>query len=258
MIPGYLADRTHGTYSQNRYLGVYPDQLTAAKAIATAVGCTIGALRKRSQDRTTAAEQIDRFRVLYTAYDGELPGDLQHGAQMRILHADMVTTHPLLWSFIVRGKEGPWQAQLIKLAIGAFRSRAGTRGADNFMRILGSDLESASAHAAIFHGLLAGAATNLCDVDRSLWTHEVNAGVSHHSGWIPLLRYYKVLRFASVRDRARHRLCFGDSSRKYMVNAYDQSVHLELYQRTARICVLLRAMPIPMSLDDWSTGNTMW
>lgn len=251
-----------------RYLGMFPDQMTAAKAIADAAGCTLKDLKKASSTRTSASEQLDRVRVLLKVYKGELPGDLESAAQCRNSYADLCLAHPLLWSFVLRGKEGPWQSALLRTARVAFGvneafeevgATASTESACcQFTNLLSPDEVVASRAAHDFHELLATSAEELDGVDRSVWTEQVSSTVAHHSGWLALLRFYKVLDKAGPNSAAP--LCFRvdgpiGTRTEYTTVPYDAQIHLGLYVSTARIVDMLRLIPLPTSLRDWSASD---
>lgn len=251
-----------------RYLGMFPDQMTAAKAIADAAGCTLKDLKKASSTRTSASEQLDRVRVLLKVYEGEMPGDLESAAHCRNYYADLCLAHPLLWSFVLRGKEGPWQSALLRTARVAFGvneafeeagATASTAAACcQFTNLLSPDEVVASRAAHDFHELLATSAEELDGVDRSVWTEQVSSTVAHHSGWLALLRFYKVLDKAGPNSAAP--LCFRvdgpiGTRTEYTTVPYDAQIHLGLYVSTARIVDMLRLIPLPTSLRDWSASD---
>jgi hypothetical protein len=258
----------HGRVDQStRYLGMFPDQISAARAIADAIGCTLKDIKKPSCTRTSPSEQLDRVRVLLKVYQSELPGDLESAAQLRNSHADLVIAHPLLWSFVLRGKEGPWQSALLRTARVAFGVNEAWREdgamASNetaccqFTDLLSPDEAVASHAARDFHELLVMSAVDLHGVDRSVWTGQVSSNVAHHSGWMSLLRFYKVLDKAGPNTTA---LCFrvdGPTAARtdYITVPYDAQIHLELYVSTARIVDMLRLIPLPTSLRDWSARD---
>ena len=214
------------------------------------------------QAGTSPVEQLNRIRVLFKVYDGELPGDLASAAQYRSSYADLWHSHPLLWSFVLRGKEGPWHDALLRTARDAFGASGASMLHRNeaaccqFTDLLNPDATVASRAAQDFHELLATAAGKMDGVDRSVWTAQVSANVAHHSGWVALLRFYKVLDTAS--DKAAAPLSFrvggapAMRSDYYRMLPYKNKVHLELYVSTARIVELLRMIPLPTSLRDWS------
>ena len=251
-----------------RYLGMFPDQMTAAKAIADAAGCTLKDLKKASSTRTSASEQLDRVRVLLKVYEGEMPGDLESAAHCRNYYADLCLAHPLLWSFVLRGKEGPWQSALLRTARVAFGVNGAFEGAGatastaaaccQFTNLLSPDEVVASRAAHDFHELLATSAEKLDGVDRSVWTEQVSSTVAHHSGWLALLRFYKVLDKAGPNSAAP--LCFRvdgpiGTRTEYTTVPYDAQIHLGLYVSTARIVDMLRLIPLPTSLRDWSASD---
>jgi hypothetical protein len=251
-----------------RYLGMFPDQMTAAKAIADAAGCTLKDITKPSNKRTSASEQLDRVRVLLKVYKDELPGDLESAAQSRNSYADLCLAHPLLWSFVLRGKEGPWQSALLRTARVAFgvteafeaygAIASNEAACCQFTDLLSPDEAVASRAAHDFHELLATSAEELDGVDRSVWTEQVSSNVAHHSGWLALLRFYKVLDRAPPNSAAP--LCFrvdGPPATRtdYTTVPYDAKIHLGLYVSTARIVDMLRVIPLPTSLRDWSASD---
>jgi hypothetical protein len=232
---------------------MFPDQMTAARAIADAIGCALKDIKKPASKRTSPSEQLDRVRVLLKVYKDELPGDLESAAQCRNSYADLCLAHPLLWSFVLRGKEGPWQSVLLKIArvaFGATRQHASNAAACcQFTDLLNPDVAVASRVAQDFHELLATSAEELDGVDRSVWTEQVSSNVAHHSGWLALLRFYKVLDKAGPNTVAP--LCFRADGTAYTTVPYDAQIHLGLYVSTARIVDMLRLIPLPTSLRDW-------
>jgi hypothetical protein len=207
------------------------------------------------------------MHVLFKVYNGEIPGDLQSAASCRTGYADLWLSHPLLWSFVIRGKEGPWQDALLRSArdafgatkhfgaIGAIGAACNPAACCQFTNLLSPDMAVASRAANDFHTLLTTAARSLDRVDRSVWTEQVSATVAYHSGWMALLRFYKVLDTACA-DTVTP-LCFrvdGPSATRYDYTTvpYDAMVHLSLYVSTARIVDLLHKLPLPTSLFDWS------
>lgn len=243
---------------------MFPDQMSAARAIADATGCALKDIKKPANQRTSPSEQLDRVRVLLKVYKGELPGDLESAALCRHSYADLCLAHPLLWSFVLRGKEGPWQSVLLKIARVAFGANdafeeewavaSNAAACCQFTDLLSPDVAVASRVAQDFHELLTMSAEELDGVDRSVWTEQVSSNVAHHSGWLALLRFYKVLDKAGPNTASP--LCFradgpAATRTEYTTVPYDAQIHLGLYVSTARIVDMLRLIPLPTSLRDW-------
>ena len=125
------------------------------------------------------------------------------------------------------------------------------------------------------------------NVDRSFWTKHVHKGVTHHSGWLPLLQRMHILTKAGNRmrrDRAYQppmlhrrfgrylsplttaRTAYATSGggmawyrgalalhadSKYRLAPFKNHIHTPVFATMAKIHNILIGSPVPRSLDEW-------
>jgi hypothetical protein len=85
----------------------------------------------------------------------------------------------------------------------------------------------------------------ICRHDRSFWMSEVNRGVSHHSGWLPLL-----LRGGFLKKCKRGKLQFSGSGR-YSVVPFKKS-HVGVLRSMGTMCAIVQGHSVPRTLAEWA------
>ena len=119
---------------------------------------------------------------------------------------------------------------------------------------LGSDVEREAAGAARqAHAIMAAACRSMVGVDRQVWVANTGRGTSFHMGWLPMMAEdaYGVLRTATPADRRAQRLALGLMGKKYVVLAFDPTVHTERFRQAHRVAALLHAEGVPRTLRQW-------
>ena len=192
------------------YLGRFETEAEAAAAAAEAVGQTVEALL--IPNRLVAA-----FRAVSSAYvnASALPGDLEAAIAVAQAHRCMFKALPALEVWSLQGKYLPFKEALHRAWINQGRpahevadvylpesqcpgvpEQSAAASKDGSAR-QGQILKSVAAEAGsgrVLWAILREAAAEMAGQDMSTWLRNCGAKVSHHSGFIALLIFLKVIR----------------------------------------------------------------
>ena len=231
-------------HGRGGFLGSFAEQRDAAAAYAEATG----RLERKPKGAATDLEaQAARFVALLHVYQAEVPGDLETAVSERVRCPALAHLAPLLQQVSLRGKEGPWKAALRQVWL-ASPGSSGSAGPP--LLALGSAVQAEAEPAArLAHAILADACRAMVGVDRDPWISNLGRSVSHHSGWLPLMASYGVLREASGRDRAR--LALGKMGKFYSVVPFSRDVHVPRFRHAHLVATLLNVEGAPRTLSEW-------
>jgi len=166
------------------YLGVFRTELLAAKAVARHLGVPVVELQK-SPASYFLRDVVLRFRAtrIYWAPGVFIPPDLEAAVQHQTVSKAMYNAEAAYEILSVQGKYGPWKHALFKAWTA--NGRPSSRGlppqarADNVVAVLRSACEFMHGH-------------NL-----TAWVQHCGRGVTHHSGFVPMLLRMQVIRRAA-------------------------------------------------------------
>ena len=227
-------------WGRGGWLGTFETEAEAKAAILAAGGT---AASRPSSQQVDLTEHVARITVMLRIYDDgrAMPGDLASAIRHRIECPAFSQNAPFLQQLSLRGKDGPWKA--------ALREAWWLAGSPTLMAMGSSVPAEAQRAAQAAHSILAQAARAMVGVERTEWARNLGRGVSHHHGWLAMLRAYSVLRVAT--PGATNTIKLGCQGVRYVVVPFSVSVHMQKFQQAHRMAVLLDMVGAPRTLDEW-------
>jgi hypothetical protein len=191
-------------------------------------------------------ELKDLFQYLYKQFNKNLPyvpADWACGILERQRHPEFRRETPFLYSIALRGKEHPWKTICYQL----WASR--TFNEKQMMAKLSEDDDSlASPAARAYHRLLKDAIMGMRKVDRTKWKLTTSRHVCHHSGWIPLMNFFRML--SQDTGVPGFKVSFQGVA-EYTIVPYDEKVHLNKFRSAHRAQSVLNSFPVMETFSDW-------
>ena len=111
-----------------------------------------------------------------------------------------------------------------------------------------------SSRAALLLRALSQACRLMANVDYKDWVNHWGRGVTHHSGFIPMLLRLQVIRKSAARDRGS--LCLGLGSSSYRLASRAQSTRLGAWVAASDVIAqVLEANSTPRTLEESGTSG---
>ena len=209
-------------------------ELAAANSVVSELGLgSVAELRKSRAERCNAKIMVDRFTVFADLLRDRYPEDLVSAYHHAEKSALMFRNNPALEVLSLQGKYGCWKD--------ALHITWHTSYGDG-SRVLGvRDI----------YLVLEGALRRLHQVNTHIWSINCGRGVSHHSGFIPMLLRIGVL--SRTRGVSRNALILGSlQSTYYLVPcAMESRVRSHLLQLLVASAAIFKPAPAPTTCQEW-------
>lgn len=187
----------------------------------------------------------DRFKALRSVFgDKHLPGDLSAAICFAKNHQamSMCKCEPALELLSVQGKYGPWKDSLLIAWRDEVRESRSARCSWQ------GDIHNRSDR--LLH-VLARACQLMAATDYRVWVQCCGRGVTHHSGFIPLLLRLKVLRRGTSTQGSKS-LRLGVNGTRYCLCNEARRTKLKEYIHAAdKLRLALSCIAVPRSLEDY-------
>ncbi len=196
-IKRWVAQELDGT---RKHLASGPTPALVVKALR-ASGKEL-TLRPKTK-RVDLDDQVRRVKVFLKVYAKMWPADLESSLVRRRMDPGMRFQAPMLYQVSLRGKEGPWHEALGR----AWMQTRETcpRACEAIAALTSHEDAECIAGASIVHRVLREALVAMQGVRRDDWIVNTGHNVSHHSGWLPLMQDYGMLRAARTAVGSRPR-----------------------------------------------------
>ena len=191
----------------------------------------------------TPASLATRLLAVQEVYDYtfDLPADLASACQQRRQASSLFDEEPALELLSVQGKYGPWKTALLMAWCQTSRRRTSRQKTSRC---------GVSSRAALLLRALSQACRLMANVDYKDWVNHWGRGVTHHSGFIPMLLRLQVIRKSAARDRGS--LCLGLGSSSYRLASRAQSTRLGAWVVASDVIAqVLEANSTPRTLEEY-------
>ena len=170
----------------HEYLGLFSDHSEAVAKLQSHSRQTRANLRKTRQ-RKSWSQPVERFAELYATFKAFLPGDLAYSVRFFHQHQRMFDEEPLLEIFYLQGKIGPWKEALHSAWEEAGGGRPDVRAA-NAPKDLIEEFERNRSRATAALDVLKRACKKLAGLTFPAWSASTGRNNQFHSGWFVLLQ----------------------------------------------------------------------
>ena len=210
------------------------------RQVAKALRVTVAALRMPSCTPASLATRLLAVQEVYD-YTFDLPADLASACQQRRQASSLFDEEPALELLSVQGKYGPWKTALLMAWCQTSRRRTSRQKTSRC---------GVSSRAALLLRALSQACRLMANVDYKDWVNHWGRGVTHHSGFIPMLLRLQVIRKSAARDRGS--LCLGLGSSSYRLASRAQSTRLGAWVAASDVIAqVLEANSTPRTLEEY-------
>lgn len=232
----------------NKYFGRFTSQKQAVAALPKHK-----AQSKTRSKRESGAVTRKRFMVLKRIFKTFRPADVVHMATFRCSNPVFCRSPGPLGVAATLGKEASWRGAVLK----AWSKTPAEKRLQMCLMAHGDaknkQVQEATQAA---HQALVNACCAMVDVkieERQYWSKHVNRGVTHHSGWLPLMLRAKILSKTRAEEEAEGCLIFA-SDAKYKIVPFNASIHVRSLGLLAEMQQRLVSIKTPTSLNKWIAG----
>ena len=191
-----------------------------------------------------AAQEIEIFKRTYPLFSDWVPSDLRHVKEVMMDSSNsIIWFFPLIFAIFLRGKEYAFRDALLKW----FSSLTAAQQ-QVLNQVCSHDPQRSLIACRSIHRGLKIILNVMVHEDRTWFNINLNANVSHHSGWIPLLLQCKILKKCCETEKGA--MNFGSLTTNYCMQPLSPTIqkHLkELYKNQ----MFLNAFDVCESFEDY-------
>jgi len=210
------------------------------RQVAKALRVTVASLRMPSCRPASLAALLRAVQDVYN-FTFDLPADLAAAVQQRRQAGSLFDEEPALELLSVQGKYGPWKTALHI----AWCQTSGRR-----MSRQETSKRGVSHRVALLFRALSHACRLMANLDYKVWVNHWGRGVTHHSGFIPMLMRLRVIHKSGAKGRGS--LCLGLGTGSYRLASSARLTRLGAWVAASDVIAqVLEANSTPRTLEDY-------
>ncbi len=230
----------HARYKHGRSL--FHNHGRTARQVAKVLRVTVASLRMPSCRPASLATLLQAVQEVYN-FTFDLPADLASAVQQRRQAGSLFDEEPALELLSVQGKYGPWKTALHI----AWCQTSGRR-----MSRQRTSKQGVSSRVALLFRALSHTCRLMANLDYKVWVDHWGRGVTHHSGFIPMLLRLQVIRKSTAKGGGSLRLGIGSGT--YRLASSARLTRLGAWVAASDVIAnVLQANSTPRTLEDYWT-----